>query len=83
MEKKVLTKEEIEELKSINETHNKLIEQFGLIEYEIQSLKLKKQLVIDELKKISNKEITLGKILQEKYGEGTINPDTWEILLSK
>jgi len=80
MEIKVLTQEEIQQLKNIREQNAQLVEQFGFIEYQLQSLFLQKEELSKNLKEIRLSEITLGKQLQDKYGDGTINLEKGEFI---
>ena len=73
MTTKVLTQEEITQLKAIQEKRFQLTEQFGIIELRIQEFNLQKEHLVDELKKLRQEEITVGENLQKKYGDGTIN----------
>jgi hypothetical protein len=52
MTTKVLTQEEIQLLKSIQEKRIQLTEQFGIIELRIQELELQKNYLKEELKKL-------------------------------
>jgi stress response protein YsnF len=80
MENKVLTQEEIQQLKDIREKNTQLIEQFGFIEYQLQSLLLQKEELSNNFKEIKSLEIILGKQLQDKYGDGTINLEKGEFI---
>ena len=80
MTTKVLTVEEITQLKEVQEKRLQLIEQFGIIELRIQEFKLQKEHLIEELKKQHQEEITIGKDLQQKYGEGSINLEKGEFI---
>jgi stress response protein YsnF len=80
MEIKVLTQEEIQQLKNIREQNAQLVEQFGFIEYQLQSLFLQKEELSKNLKEVKLSEITLGKQLQDKYGDGTINLEKGEFI---
>ena len=80
MENKVLTQEEIQQLKNIREKNAQLVEQFGFIEYQLQSLFLQKEELSKNLKEVRLSEITLGKQLQDKYGDGTINLEKGEFI---
>jgi hypothetical protein len=73
MEKQVLTQEEIQQLKEIKAKNSNLVEQFGLIEYQIQLINIQKNNIIKELNDIKNIENKLGNELQNKYGNGTID----------
>ena len=77
---KVLTQEEITQLKAIQEKRFQLTEQFGIIELRIQEFNLQKEHLVDELKKLRQEEITVGENLQKKYGDGTINLEKGEFI---
>jgi len=79
METKVLTQEELTQLKSLREQQNNLLMDLGSIEYRMALLdhsknELKAQVI--ELEKMNNE---LGAQLTEKYGNGTLNLETGEI----
>jgi len=80
MTTKVLTQEEIQLLKSIQEKRLQLTEQFGLIELRIQEYELQKEYLKEELKKLRQEEIKTGETLQQKYGDGTINLEKGEFI---
>ena len=82
METKVLTQEELQQIKDIRQEKLILVEQFGLIEYSIQDLEQQKQLLNSSLSDLKQKEIELGKTLQKKYGDGTINVEKGEFTSS-
>jgi hypothetical protein len=82
METKVLTQEELQQIKDIRQEKSILVEQFGLIEYSLQDLEQQKQLLNSSLSDLKQKEIELGKTLQEKYGDGTINVEKGEFTSS-
>ena len=82
MEKKVLTPEEIQNILKLQKIQAKLVEDFGLVEYQIQSLTQQKQELINELNLYKQQEIQLGKTLQEKYGDGTIDLEKGEFISS-
>ena len=79
---KVLTQEEIAQLKLIQEKRFQLIEQFGIIELRIQEYNLQKEHLVGELKKLRQEEITTGENLQKEYGEGSINLEKGEFISS-
>jgi hypothetical protein len=80
METKVLTQEELQSLKAIQEKRIQLTEQFGLIEMRIQEIGLQKEFLKEELKKLQQEEITIGESLQKTYGDGTINLEKGEFI---
>jgi hypothetical protein len=78
METKVLTQEELQQIKDIQQERLTLIEQFGILEYNIQDLEQQKQQLRSTLSSLKQREIKLGEELQEKYGDGTINIEKGE-----
>jgi hypothetical protein len=82
METKVLTQEELQQIKDIQQEKSVLVEQFGFIEYSIQDLEQQKQTLNSSLFNLKQKEIELGKTLQERYGDGTINVEKGEFTSS-
>jgi len=82
MEQVFLTKEEIEKLKVIQDNEANLINQFGQLEYQIQSLNLQKENLKNNITKLQTESSNFGKELQDKYGEGTIDVTTGEFIKS-
>ena len=82
METKVLTQEELQQIKDIQQEKSILVEQIGLVEYSIQDLEQQKQTLNSSLFNLKQKEIELGKTLQERYGDGTINVEKGEFTSS-
>ena len=78
MEKILLTQEEIDSLKSIQDQNNQLIASFGQLEIAIQSLELQKEQLVESLSALKTKENNLATTLQDKYGNGNINVETGE-----
>lgn len=75
METKVLTQEEVTQLKDVQQKRSNLAEQFGLLEIQYES---QKQILVSKLNQLSQFEEQLGKQLQEKYGNGTIDIEKGE-----
>ena len=73
MTTQVLTQEELTQVQSLQSKRDQLTIDFGYIEYQIQELELKKESLVDALTQLKNEEIQVGKIISEKYGEGSIN----------
>ena len=72
------TKEELDQLQDLQTEINQLTAQFGSLQIskiriEKNEATLKKQFSI-----IEEKEKKLAKILTEKYGKGSLNPETGE-----
>jgi len=80
MEKQVLTQEEIQSLKNIQSNQSLLIEQLGLLEYKIQILELEKQKLKQTLQNQIETEEQIGKQLQQKYGDGSIDLEKGEFI---
>jgi stress response protein YsnF len=73
MTTQVITPEELQKIQSLQSKRDQLTIDFGYTEYQIQELELKKESLIDALTQLKNEEIQVGKIISEKYGEGSIN----------
>jgi len=82
METKVLTQEELQQIKDVQQERLTLTDQFGIIEYNIQDLEQQKSQLVSRLVALKQKEIELGNMLQEKYGDGTINIEKGEFTSS-
>jgi len=80
METKVLTQEEITQLKAVQQERYSLVDKFGTIEIQFQELELAKQKIKLEYENLKQKEEVLGKQLQAKYGDGTINLEKGEFV---
>jgi len=80
MEKVLLPKEELDSLVKIQNDQTLIANQLGSLEYQIQSLNLDKEVLIKQLRDLQNRSQELGKTLQEKYGEGTINIESGEFI---
>jgi hypothetical protein len=77
METKVLTQEEINSLKEIQNKRIQLTEKFGFLEMQYET---QKQLLISELSSLLKQEEQIGTQLQQKYGDGNINLDKGEFI---
>jgi hypothetical protein len=73
MAEQTLTPEELTEVKLIQETQEKLLMNFGELEFQIQSLELQKEKLVEQLEKYKNQEQNLANKLSQKYGNGTID----------
>lgn len=80
MEVKQITPEEIQTVKSIRQERAEIVNQFGEIEVIIQEYEMIKQELKDKLSSLKKREIAIGKELQGKYGEGTINIERGEFI---
>ena len=82
MTTKVLTPEEIQSLKLIQEKRIQLVEQFGVLEMRLQDLEYQKEQLKTNLQQLRQEEIKVGETLQQKYGDGSINLEKGEFISS-
>ena len=82
MTTKVLTPEEIQSLKLIQEKRVQLVEQFGVLEMRLQDLEYQKEQLKTNLQQLRQEEIKVGETLQQKYGDGSINLEKGEFISS-
>ena len=78
METKVLTQEEIQSLKTLQENQSSLVAALGDLEYQLSILESRKQFLKNEIGNQIENELKIGKELQEKYGEGNIDLEKGE-----
>lgn len=71
-----LSEKEIQDLKNIQQEQDNLITNFGQLEYQIQSLELEKDKLTERLENLKKEEVTIGKELNLKYGDGIVNLET-------
>ena len=82
-ENKVLTQEEITELKELKSTFKNLTEVSGVVEMQNYNIQIKKEQLKSNLQELQKKEADLAKKLEDKYGQGSISLETGEFLPSK
>jgi len=75
-EEKVLSQEEIDNIKEVRENYQILIENVGEVEIAIMNLNIKKKNYAKELEKIQQKEKEIAEELEKKYGKGNISLET-------
>ncbi len=80
MEKTVLNKEEVAELKEIQDLQNSLLFRLGQIEYQLRNLNSDKETISLELSSSEQKSAEIAKKLEEKYGAGTVNMENGEFI---
>jgi len=73
MAEQKLTPEEINEIKTTQKTQEELVTSFGELEFQIQTLELQKEKLVEQLETYKIKEKELANQLSQKYGNGTIN----------
>jgi hypothetical protein len=80
MEKTVLTTDELQSLKNFQSTRSKIINDFGIIEFQIQELKTQKEMLVKALANLKVEENKVSQELQDKYGEGNIDLTSGEFI---
>tara|TARA_R110002074_G_scaffold204242_1_gene372493 strand:- start:45 stop:299 length:255 start_codon:yes stop_codon:yes gene_type:complete len=75
-EEKVLSQEEIDNIKKVRENYQILIENVGEVEIAVMNLNTKKKNYAKELEKIQQKEKEIAEELEKKYGKGNISLET-------
>jgi hypothetical protein len=80
MEKTVLTTDELQSLKNFQSTRSKIINDFGIIEFQIQELKTQKEMLVKALANLKVEENKVSQELQDKYGEGNIDLTSGEFV---
>ena len=80
MSKIVLTKEEINDLITLQQQQNEFIVQLGQIEYQIGSLNKRKEEIKKLIDKFEEDQLSISAKLKEKYGEGTVNLENGEFI---
>lgn len=79
MDKKVLSKEELQKLKDFQTKEDNLVILFGQIAYQKHSLEEEQDRAIEEKEKFNKERLEFASNLTSRYGNGTINIDTGEI----
>jgi hypothetical protein len=80
MEKTVLTTDELQSLKNFQSTRSQIINDFGIIEFQIQELKTQKEILVGTLANLKVEENKVSQELQDKYGEGNIDLTSGEFV---
>ena len=82
-----LTQEELQSVKDLQSKYNQTLFEIGVAETQrlalleqVEKLENNKKALLGDLVTIEQKENELTKSLQEKYGTGSINPETGEII---
>ena len=78
MEKKVLSQEELNQVKNLREEFANITTDLGNLEMQIMSIELEKENLKDKLKSLRSQELSLADELKEKYGDGNISLETGE-----
>jgi uncharacterized protein with PIN domain len=80
MEKTVLSKEEIDNLSSLQQQQDNFVIQLGQIEYQKNLLDQQKENIYTNIKSFEDNQIQLAQQLEEKYGKGTVNLESGEFV---
>lgn len=85
-ETKKLTTEELQQVKDMQQQYNKFVFELGSIEAQLQNVLATKELieteksnVLEDIKKLGEREKALIADLQAKYGTGSIDIESGEI----
>ena len=85
-ETKKLAPEELQQVQELQQQYNKFVFELGSIEAQLQNvyktegiLENEKNNILTDINKLGEREKELVDKLQEKYGNGSINPQTGEI----
>jgi hypothetical protein len=73
MTTQVLTTEEVKSLQEVQNQRDQLTINFGYVGLQLQELELQKETLVTAFLTLKQEELKIGKELQEKYGEGTID----------
>ena len=83
---KQLTPEELQSIQDMQKQYNQFVFELGSVEAQLQNvykaeadLKTEKANIVGDIAKLGEREKELVSTLQEKYGVGSINPQTGEI----
>jgi len=80
MDKTVLTKEEIQQLSSLQEKQSDFVIQLGQVEYQINILKRQKNSIKQQIETFEESQVQLAKQLENKYGQGSVNLESGEFV---
>jgi chaperonin cofactor prefoldin len=80
MEQVFLTDEEYQKISNLQTNQSNLFATLGQVEYQLQFLNTQKTELLSQLKELDGKNEEIGKELQDKYGNGTINMETKEFV---
>lgn len=79
-EKIVLTQEELQIVKDIQNDGQFITQQFGILEIQIQDLEIQKDDLVESLKNLKVRERNFLTEVESKYGKGSINVETGEFV---
>ena len=79
MDKKVLSKEELQKIKEFQEKESEIIVRLGQIAYQEETLKENRESLIKTKKEFEKMRSDFASELSNKYEDGVINIETGEI----
>jgi len=79
MNRKYISEEELQQLQSIQERHDRIIEELGLLEVQKIKIRQRKKKLKYELEDFQEEFQTLADLLSQKYGDCSIDSNTGEI----
>ena len=78
----VLTKEELENLTSLQQQQNDLIFGLGQVEYQLTYFNKQKDLIHKQLEALEAKQTETAQEIEKKYGQGSVNLESGEFIKS-
>ena len=79
-EKTVLTKEEIENLASLQQQQTDLIFNLGQTEYQLEFFGNRKKEIYQQLGALESKQTETAQEIEKKYGQGSVNLESGEFI---
>ncbi len=76
MEQVKLSQEELDTINQLQTKQNEIVASLGQLEYSMQLLELQKESLTEEIEELKKSENKVGKELSEKYGNGSIDPNS-------
>ena len=78
-----MTQEEISNLQALNKSYQQIFNELGKTTIKIEFLKKDEEHLIKAYNAAFNKQQELLKSIKEKYGNVSINLETWELEIDK
>ena len=76
----VLTKEEIENLTSLQQQQNNLIYNLGQTEYQLEAFENRKKNIYQKLQDLEGEQTKSAQEIENKYGQGSVNLENGEFI---
>ena len=80
VEKTVLSKEELENLTSLQQQQNDLIFNLGQTEYQLDFFENRKKEIYQQLGALEGKQTETAQKIEKKYGQGSVNLENGEFI---